>query len=166
MTFYNFSNIRYAASPAGSNRFKPPVDPPVNRTVQTGLQEAICPQAIPGWENIAISVLTGQNISGTEVPPFTAADIPPVDPRTSEDCLFLDVLVPTAVYGNNTGGAPVVVWIHSGGYVMGYKDQFGHGVGFVTRSQQEGNQGVIFVAINYRLGLFVRDTHAFPLQYN
>lgn len=118
------------------------------------MQEAICPQAFPGWENIATAVLSGQNISETEVPPFTTADIPPVDPRTSEDCLFLDVIVPTAVYENQTGGAPVVVWVHSGGYVMGYKDQYGHGVGLVTRSQQEGSQGVIFVAINYRLGLF------------
>ena len=161
MTYYNFSNIRYAAAPTGSNRFKPPLNPPVNRDVQTGLQEVICPQANPGWVAIAGAVLSGQNITGTGVPPFSASDIPPVDPRTTEDCLFLDVVVPTAVYENKTGGAPVVVWIHSGGYVMGYKDQFGHGVGLVTRSQQDGSQGIIFVAINYRLGLFVRSTNPF-----
>ena len=38
---------------------------------------------------------------------------------------------------------------------MEHKDQFGHGLGLVTRSQQEKYPGVIFVAINYRLGLFV-----------
>ena len=155
MTYYNFSNVRYAAPPTGGNRFKLPRDPAVDRTIQTGLQEAICPQAFPGWENIAMAVLQGQTINGTGVPPFSTADIPPVDPRTSEDCLFLDILVPTAVYECKTGRAPVVVWIHSGGYVMGYKDQFGHGLGLVTRSQQEEYPGVIFVAINYRLGLFV-----------
>ena len=159
MTYYDFANIRYAAPPTGFNRFKPPASPAVNRSIQTGMQEAICPQANPGWENIAIAVLSGQNITGTGVPPFTAADIPPVDPRTSEDCLFLDIIVPTAVYENNTGSAPVVVWIHSGGYVFGYKDQYGRGVGLVTRSQLDGSEGVIFVAINYRLGLFVRPTH-------
>ena len=159
MTYYNFSNIRYAAPPMGSNRFKPPVHPPRNRVLHTGLQEFICPQALPGWENIAIAVLSGQNISGTGVPPFTAADIPPVDPRTSEDCLFLNVLVPTAVYENKHAAAPVVVFIHQGGYVMGYKDQFGDGVGLVTRSQQDGSEGIVYIAINYRLGLFVRPTH-------
>ena len=123
------------------------------------MQEFICPQADPGWVTIATAVLSGQNITGTGVPPFTPGDIPPVDPRTSEDCLYLDLLVPTGVYEKKTGGAPVVVWIHSGGFVMGYKDQYGDGAGLVTRSQQDGSQGVIFIAINYRLGLFVRPTH-------
>lgn len=105
----------------------------------------------------ALTVLGGGPVIGTSVPRFTRSDIPPSDPRTSEDCLFLDLIVPTSVYHNrNHGpGAPVLVWIHSGGYVMGYKDQFGNGLGLVTRSRQYGRDGIIYVAINYRLGLFV-----------
>ncbi|KAM0803852.1 Alpha/Beta hydrolase protein [Usnea florida] len=108
MTYYNFSNVRYAAPPTGSNRFKPPVHSPKHEVLHTGQQEFICPQAVPGWGNIALAVLSGQNISGTGVPPFTAADIPPVHPRTSEDCLFLDLLVRTAVYKKQDAAAPVV----------------------------------------------------------
>jgi len=41
----------------------------------------------------------------------------------TEDCLFLDVQVPTSIY-NNRGkgyGAPVLVWIYGGGYTAGSK---------------------------------------------
>ena len=44
---------------------------------------------------------------------------------------------------------------------MGYKDRFGDGVGLLTRSQQDGSEGIIYIAINYRLGLFVRPTIPF-----
>ena len=104
-----------------------------------------------------MTVLQGGPINGTSGSSFTRSDIPPVDPRTSEDCLFLDLIVPSSVFGNrkNGSGAPVLVWIHSGGYVMGYKDQFGNGLGLVSRSRHGRRDGIIYVAINYRLGLFV-----------
>lgn len=81
----------------------------------------------------------------TSVPPFTPLDIPSIDPRTSEDCLFLDLLVSQSVFNSSksASGVPVFVWIHSGGYVMGYKDQFGDGLGLLTRSQEDGSRGAI-----------------------
>ena len=88
--------------------------------------------------------------------PFTPADIPPVDPRTSEDCLFLDVLLPTRIWHRRKQTrTPVLVWIHGGGFDIGWKDASGRGYGLVSRSQQPNSQGVILVSINYRLGLFV-----------
>ena len=90
--------------------------------------------------------------------PFTSADIPPVDPRTSEDCLFLDVLLPKNIWETRSSSrdrAPVLVWIYGGGFDLGWKDASGRGYGLVTRSQQFGNRGVILVSISYRLGLFV-----------
>ena len=51
--------------------------------------------------------------------------------------------------------APVMVWIHGGGFVVGWKDEDGRGEGLVLRSLESGSQGVISVSINYRLGLFV-----------
>lgn len=49
-----------------------------------------------------------------------------------------------------------MVWIHGGGYTLGYKTQYGSGAGLLKASQRGGNEGVIYVAINYRLGAFVR----------
>ena len=106
--------------------------------------DVICPQAYPKW------LTTGA------VTPFTPADIPPVDPRTSEDCLFLDVLLPREIWDSRQRRrAPVLVWINGGGFTLGAKDESGSGYGLVTRSQRFGTQGVILVSINYRLGLFV-----------
>ena len=45
--------------------------------------------------------------------------LPTVDPRTTEDCLFLDVVVPKKIFDNagSGSGAAVLVWIYGGGYV-------------------------------------------------
>lgn len=48
-----------------------------------------------------------------------------------------------------------VIWIHGGGYTLGWKTQYGSGAGLVKASQAHGKTGVVYVAINYRLGLFV-----------
>ena len=78
-----------------------------------------------------------------------------MDPRTSEDCLFLDVLVPKTAYDNKdqSKGAPVLVWVYGGGYTEGDKSQY-NPPGLLYRSEQNGREPVIFVAMNYRLGAF------------
>lgn len=48
-----------------------------------------------------------------------------------------------------------MVWIHGGGYTLGWKTLYGSGAGLVRASQSNGKDGVIYVALNYRLGLFV-----------
>jgi cholinesterase len=48
-----------------------------------------------------------------------------------------------------------MIWIHGGGYTLGWKTQYGPGAGLIAASQAHGKTGVIFIAINYRLGLFV-----------
>lgn len=86
-----------------------------------------------------------------------------MDPRTSEDCLFLDVLLPKSVWNTRQGArAPVLVWIPGGGFDIGWKDASGAGYGLVTRSQQFGSKGVILVSVNYRLGLFVSHLIIYP----
>ena len=108
------------------------------------------------------------------------SSLPSPDPRTSEDCLFLDVMVPTKIFNSSQSpqkkrgtpynvecvpgepckevpaGAPVLVWIYGGGYVGGDKTSSGNPAGFIASSLQNGSEGVVFVAMNYRLGLFVR----------
>lgn len=116
---------------------------------------SICSQALPGWITTAQEFITGGPI--TDYRNYTVKDIPPVDPRTSEDCLFLNVLVSSAVYerrGNGTAAA-VLVWIHGGGFTVGWKDEFGDGQDFIALSAGNRDDGVVYVAINYRLGLFV-----------
>lgn len=116
---------------------------------------SICSQALPGWITTAQEVLAGAPI--TDYRNFTVEDIPPVDPRTSEDCLFLNVLVSSAVYerrGNATPAA-VLVWIHGGGFTLGWKEEFGDGQDFIALNAGNRDDGVVYVAINYRLGLFV-----------
>lgn len=79
------------------------------------------------------------------------------DPRISEDCLQLDVVVPKTVWDerNSSSDAPVLVWIHGGGYVAGSKDAAGRPVGLIKNSARDSSQKpLIFVALNYRLGAF------------
>ncbi|KNG52744.1 nonribosomal peptide synthase [Stemphylium lycopersici] len=149
--YLNFSNIRYASPPIGERRFAAPTEPDVNRTVQNGKREYICPQATTAWIKTAYESLRGQPLS--DYHNFTVADIESIDVRTSEDCLFLDVLASKSAYDNreNATGATVLVWIHGGGFVSGSKTLFGTGREFISKSEEGG---IVYVSINYRLGLF------------
>ncbi|KAI9037166.1 uncharacterized protein KD926_000814 [Aspergillus affinis] len=74
-----------------------------------------------------------------------------------EDCLFLDVMAPRKVFQRalaNGTLAPVLVWIHGGGFTAGSKTSIGSALGLINRSQMNGSDGVIYVALNYRLGAF------------
>ena len=73
---------------------------------------------------------------------------------TSEDCLFLDVVVLEKIFDtkvSHISGAPVLVWIYSGGYTAGEKTGFGqyNPSGIMGASQVSGSEGVVFVSINY-----------------
>lgn len=123
------------------------------------------------WVGIAVpfvsAYLTGQNISEftnqtTAYALLSNLSAPAPDPNASEDCLFLDVIVPEKIFNtisDNNGevdsGAPILVWIYGGGYTEGSKLSAGNPASLIARSQLNGSEGVIFVAMNYRLGLFV-----------
>ncbi len=73
-----------------------------------------------------------------------------------EDCLYLDVFAPAMTQEEIPTGAdriPVMFWIHGGGNSMGWGDQLP-----VTALARDN--GVIVVAINYRLGVFGWLSHA------
>lgn len=166
--YYNFTNIRYAAAPVGNLRFRAPKTPATNRkTVQTGAGGAItCPQADPSWIDFAATwipeYLTGRNITITQQQvtalnsSLTISTVPAQAAGASEDCLFLDVFAPKKIF-NKAGsakGSPVLVWIYGGGYTAGSKTGSGDPAGLLERSMFGGNEGVIYVAMNYRLGAF------------
>ncbi|XP_033624927.1 cholinesterase 1-like [Asterias rubens] len=72
-----------------------------------------------------------------------------IDPQgltTSEDCLHLNVFAPKP---RRSGGVPVMVWIHGGGYALGSASQpFYNGIPLAAVGD------VIIVTINYRLDVF------------
>ncbi|KAL8662681.1 MAG: hypothetical protein Q9202_004465, partial [Teloschistes flavicans] len=142
--YYNFTNIRYAAPPLGQLRFLPP-QPPLPSppdTILDGTTEGnICPQAAPSsWD------WTNANIPNGQVIPIGNSTLP-----ESEDCLFLDVVVPVGVFkrrGKGTG-APVLVNIHGGGFFIGDKATLYPPQGLLAAS----NNTIIYVSMNYRVRL-------------
>lgn len=64
-----------------------------------------------------------------------------MDPRTTEDCLFLDVLVPKVFdKARNGTKVPVLVWIYGGGYTYGDKSA-DNASGLIRRSMRLGETG-------------------------
>jgi len=112
---YVFYGIRYAAAPVGALRWQPPTAPtPPSATVVAGAAGNVCPQ--PG-----------------DVSPYTQ----------SEDCLFLNVWVPTTATAKSN--LPVYFYIHGGSLVTGT------GAVWDPSLLVETNNMVV-VTINYRLG--------------
>lgn len=111
--YYNFSNVRYGAPPLGNLRFAAPVPPSGDSSVfNDGSKAVTCVQAIPAWANTSTAWVTegaaAFNISAGYQPP-NITELPPIDPETSEDCLFLDVMVPKSIFdqAGQGSGAPV-----------------------------------------------------------
>ncbi|CZS90086.1 related to triacylglycerol lipase I precursor [Rhynchosporium agropyri] len=186
--YFNFTNIRYGKNPVGSLRFYPPIAPTGrNTTVNNGGQTSImCPQAGPAWisesREFIADLLPGQNISEythpSMMPEMSTNNLTALlkpSPGLSEDCLFLDVIVPEKVFNitktNGTSGyheaqcepgqpckvpsgAPVLVWIHGGGYTTGSKSSSGNPSSLIATSLENDDEGIVYVAINYRLGMF------------
>ncbi|UKZ97137.1 uncharacterized protein TrAFT101_011905 [Trichoderma asperellum] len=137
--------------------------------IQDGSIGKVCPQATPNW--LAMSTLFDTAFANHQLPfnvtqaNETISRLPPPsqDGRITEDCLVLDVLVPQKIFDARntykkgvkpTKGAPVLVWIFGGGYVLGDKTMFGSPNDLMAAMQTKGSDGAIWVAMNYRLGAF------------
>ncbi|KAF6814790.1 triacylglycerol lipase [Colletotrichum musicola] len=128
----SFFGIRYVLPPTGERRWQQPT--PIDGKPWPA-QKPIINATAPGPHCIAINNFPW--IPGSAAPDG-------LESYESEDCLYLNVLVP-----RNPASAklPVLVNIHGGGYVGGVPE---NGDAFVHQAQGE----VIFVAIQYRLGVF------------
>src|SRR5262249_5523555 len=116
-----FRGIRYAQAPTGELRWKPPVP-------------------VAGW----IDPQEGGEFGPACIqPPSPSGSIySDYPPRTSEDCLFLNVWKPP-----HAARAPVMVWIHGGSL------RTGNLAAGLYDGSQLARQGVIVVTVNYRLGV-------------
>jgi len=77
-------------------------------------------------------------------PPYPADSVYFEAPRPqSEDCLTLNIWTPV-----NADKAPVIVWIHGGAL------QFGSSASPMYDGREFARRGIVFVSINYRLGVF------------
>lgn len=124
----------------GSLRFRDPQPPLQDRDhgVLDGTKASVCPQAAPAswnWRNTGLP--DGQVI------PIGNSTLP-----ESEDCLFLDVVVPTSFFRKRRRKlAPVLVNIHGGGFFIGDKTTLYDPQGLLAASENH----IIFVSMNYRV---------------
>ncbi|KAF5595001.1 carboxylesterase type B [Fusarium pseudocircinatum] len=158
---YNFSNIRYGEPPIGDLRFAKPIAPKGrNGTIDKGDVGRICPQAMAAWE--VYTAFTGPDFLSGKISALTedqkhALKEPselkiPIDPRETEDCLFLDVVTPIETFENPVKKlAPVIFWLSGGGYTTGEKGWFDP-AGLIKASYVSSPEGLVFVSANYRLG--------------
>jgi para-nitrobenzyl esterase len=123
-----FMGIPYAAPPVGDLRWK-------------------APQPVVPWEGVRPCVDNPPSAMQQPPKPFfcwTTEFMAPEKP-ISEDCLYLNIWTPAKT---DQDKLPVIVWIHGGA--------LSSGSGTVPLYNGEGMaaKGVVFITINYRLGIF------------
>ena len=127
-THLEFRGIPFAKAPVGDLRWK-------------------APQAPEAWEG----VLQADQFQAKSVqrdgssPPWDKDfyDDPAFERPSSEDCLYLNIWAP-----KEAENCPVAIWIHGGAFMGGHSSEKEFdGAAYAKR-------GVIFVSIQYRLGIF------------
>ncbi|XP_063288841.1 neuroligin-3 isoform X3 [Pelobates fuscus] len=133
-----YLGVPYAAPPVGEKRFLPPEPPPSWSGIRNATHfSPVCPQNIqnavpdimmPVWFTSNLDTVTGYL------------------QEQNEDCLYLNIYVPTEDDIRDTGAKPVMVYIHGGSYMEGSGNMID---GSVLASY--GN--VIVITLNYRVGV-------------
>lgn len=118
-----FLSLPYAAPPIGDLRWKPPA-PPLR------------------WHGLRDATSYGARCAQNDAFP----DMIFQDSGPSEDCLFLNVFVPSDAKPKSK--LPVMLWIHGGGYFTGSASEPRHDGDFLPTRE------VVLVTINYRLDVF------------
>lgn len=123
-----FLGIPYAAPPLGGLRWK-------------------APQAVQPWQGTRVCVENPPSAMQATPKPFMCWSeefMAPQEPL-SEDCLYLNIW--TAAQ-NDIEKRPVIVWIHGGAFTSG------SGTVPLYNGEALASKGVVFVTINYRLGIW------------
>ncbi|HEY3390208.1 MAG TPA: carboxylesterase family protein [Prolixibacteraceae bacterium] len=124
----SFKGIPFAAPPVGDLRWK-------------------APQSVKSWNGVKICKMFSASAMQATPMPFsmwTAEFIAPAEPL-SEDCLYLNVWTAAK---SSAEKRPVIVFIHGGAFTSG------SGSVPVYDGTAMAQKGVVFVTINYRVGIF------------
>ena len=119
-----FLGIPYAAPPVGEFRWRPP-------------------QPVKPWDGVRDATKAGPAC----IQPKVFDDISFAE--LSEDCLSVNVYAPA-----KANKAPVMVWVHGGGFQAGGGSEPRH------NGEAFAKKGIVLVTINYRLGVFGFLAHA------
>jgi para-nitrobenzyl esterase len=123
-----FKGIPFAAPPVGELRWQ-------------------APQPVKPWKGILECKNFGPSPMQSNPVPFrmwTQEFIAPAKPL-SEDCLYLNVWTPSVSPAQKL---PVLVWIYGGGFVSG------SAACPIYDGEEIAKMGIVYVAINYRVGVF------------
>jgi para-nitrobenzyl esterase len=123
-----FRGVRYGEAPVGELRFAPPVAAVRQKTTRDAF--AVGPISIQDIDPLPL------------VLPETENNYYSPNPTVSEDCLNLNIWSPDV-----TGRAPVLVWIHGGGFVCG-----SGGGAWLDGTAHARDNGIVVVTLNFRLG--------------
>ncbi|HVN57658.1 MAG TPA: carboxylesterase family protein [Bacteroidales bacterium] len=123
-----FKGIPFAAPPTGDLRWK-------------------APQPVVPWTGIRKCIANPPSAMQAKPVPFmmwSKEFMAPEEPL-GEDCLYLNIWTAARKAGS---ALPVIVWIHGGGFTGG------SGTVPLYDGTEMAKKGVVFVTINYRLGVF------------
>lgn len=125
----SFKGIPFAAPPLGELRWK-------------------APQPVANWSGSRDCTRFGPSAMQATPAPFFVWSEEFLIPKApiSEDCLYLNVWSPTAAIAKEK--LPVIVWVHGGGFTSG------GGACPIYDGEGMARKGVVFVSINYRVGIF------------
>ena len=123
-----FMGVPFAAPPVGDLRWK-------------------APQPVAAWEGVRACVTPPASAMQATPKPFYCWSKEFMAPESplSEDCLYLNVWTTAKTAQDKI---PVMVWIHGGAFTGG------SGTVPLYDGEAMSRKGVVFVTINYRLGIF------------
>ncbi len=123
-----FKGVPFAAPPVGDLRWRPP-------------------QPVKGWKGIKKCITPPASAMQAKPVPFMmwSKEFMAPEAPLSEDCLYLNIW--TAAKKANEK-RPVIIWIHGGAFTGG------SGTVPLYDGEEMAKKGVVFITINYRLGVF------------